>query len=156
MRRNVYSADSEATLQQQVCDYLRLRYPWIIFRSDYASGLKLTIGQATRHKRLQSGRAWPDLFVAHPRPLRPYELGKNLGINDAYCGLFIELKRENARVYTKNGHYVSDPHIREQADMLDRLRARGYKAEFARGWEQARKLIDDYLEEESEPLFGDF
>ena len=137
-RNNTNGIGSEAELQQLLCDYLRLQHPSVIFRSDVASGLKLTIGQAARHKRLQSGRAFPDLFIYHPR-------------HDKH-GLALELKRPGSRLYKKDGSLVSDPHIAEQAAMLDRLQALGYEAHFTQSFDHARYLIDSYLEDETAPL----
>lgn len=118
-------------MQQQVCDYIRLRYPGAIFRSDYASGLRLTMNQAIEHKRLQSSRAWPDLIIYEPRGL--------------YQGLALELKREDVKVYKADGTLRSDPHLQEQADMLTSLFKRGYKAQFACGFEAAVTAIDGYF-----------
>ncbi len=122
---------SEATLHQQLCDYLRLQYPDVIFRSDVAAGIKLTIGQAARHKKLQSSRAYPDLFIAEPR--------------HNYHGLFIELKAEGAGLYKKDGTLIANAHIQEQHDMLIGLVRRGYRAVFAQGFENAQCVIDEYL-----------
>ena len=123
---------TELELQAQVADYIRLQYPDVIFHSDFGSGIKLTMGQAIKQKRLNGGRrAWPDLFLAEPK-------GK-------YSGLFIELKKEGVRVYKKDGTLVSDGHIREQYDMLEQLRRRGYAANFACGFDEAKALIDRYM-----------
>ena len=122
---------SEAVLQQQVADYLRLQYPNVLFHSDFGSGIKLTMGQAVKQKRQNGGRrAWPDMFLAEP--------------TKRHNGLFIELKREGARIKKKNGDWASD-HIAEQADVLDRLEFRGYKAVFAVGFEEAKEVIDKYM-----------
>lgn len=59
-------------------------------------------------------------------------------------GLFIELKKEGTRLKKKSGEWASE-HIAEQAKMLGKLRARGYRAEFARGFDEAKSLIDDYF-----------
>lgn len=126
---------TELELQAQVADYIRLQYPSVIFHSDFGSGIKLTMGQAIKQKRLNGGRrAWPDMLLAEPR--------------GDYHALFIELKREGTRIYKKDGTLVSDEHIREQYDMLHDLRARGYAAEFGIGFEGAKKLIDDYMKGE--------
>lgn len=53
-------------------------------------------------------------------------------------GLYIELKR------TKGGH-VSP----EQERWISALREQGYAALVARGWEQAREIITEYLEVET-------
>lgn len=59
-------------------------------------------------------------------------------------GLYLELKKEGTRLRKKNGEWAND-HIAEQADTLDKLRQRGYCAEFAVGFEKAKKIIDEYL-----------
>ena len=122
---------SEAELQKQVAIYIRMQYPDVIFHSDFGSGVKLSPWQA-RMQKMQNGgrRAWPDMMIAEP-------MGN-------YHGLFIELKREGARLKKQNGEWASS-HIAEQNIMLNELSNKGYKAEFAIGFEQALDLIDDYL-----------
>lgn len=122
---------SEAELQKQVAIYIRMQYPDVIFHSDFGSGVKLSPWQA-RMQKMQNGgrRAWPDMMIAEP-------IGN-------YHGLFIELKREGARLKKQNGEWASS-HIAEQNIMLSELSNKGYKAEFAIGFEQALDLIDDYL-----------
>lgn len=123
---------TEAQLQIQVAGYIRLRHPDVLFHSDYGSGIKLTMNQARIQKHQNGGRrAWPDIFIAEP-----------IGISS---GLFIELKREGVRILKKDGALVADAHIREQYDLLCELEARGYKAFFAVGFEQAQYIIDSYL-----------
>jgi len=127
---------NEALLQEHVAQYLRLQYPSVLFHSDYGSGVRLTPGQAMRQKRMNGGRrAWPDLFIAESVVA---EDGRG-----AY-GLFIELKKEGARLKKKNGEWAS-PHLAEQAEMLENLRNKGYRAEFAVGFDEAKKILDDYL-----------
>lgn len=121
----------EARIHQMVCDYLKLQYPDVIFRTDFAAGTKMTPGQAVKHKRLQSDRAYPDLFIAEQ--------------NGRYAGCFIELKNEGVKTHKKDGTLVSNPHIIEQARMLERLQAKGYYASFASGFQEAKELIDEYL-----------
>jgi hypothetical protein len=123
--------NTESVVQQRVCLYLRTHYPEVIFRSDFASGLKLTIGQAKLHKSLQSSRAWPDLVIYEPR--------------GSYQGLCIELKREGVVLFKKDGTLRADEHVREQAAMLKALRDRGYYAYFAVGYDAAVRLIEDYF-----------
>lgn len=127
---------TEAELQVQVADYLRLRYPSVLFHSDFGSGIKLTMGQAAKQKRMNGGRrSWPDMFIAEPtwRPPRHY------------CGLFLELKKEGTRILKKDGSLVANEHIQEQAALLQELEKRGYGAYFAVGFEQAKQIIDNYL-----------
>lgn len=121
----------EADLQIMVADYLRLQYPDVLFHSDFGSGIKLTIGQAAKQKRQNGGRrSWPDMFIAEP--------------NKRHYGLFIELKKDGARIYKKDGSFASE-HIEEQAKMLALLGAKGYKAVFGVGFENTKEIIDNYL-----------
>lgn len=122
---------TEQQLHQQVCEYIRLTHKGVLFHSDFGSGIKLTMGQAAKQKRLQSGRAWPDLLVAEPR--------------GQYFGLFIELKREGTTLWRKDGMFTSNQHVQEQMLMLMDLRRRGYRAEFGVGLAQTIDIIDSYL-----------
>lgn len=131
---------TEAELQVQVADYLRMQYPEAMFHSDFGSGIKLTIGQAAKQKRQNGGqRAWPDMFIAEPMPRCIDGSWKY-----DYNGLFIELKKEGARIKKKNGDWANQ-HIAEQAEVLERLEFRGYKAQFAVGFDEAKQIIDEYL-----------
>ncbi|OAE01847.1 hypothetical protein A6A22_10795 [Arthrobacter sp. OY3WO11] len=121
----------ESALQLAICDYLRLKYPNAMFSSDFAAGMKLTMGQASKRKRSASHRGWPDLLIA--APIGPYG------------GLFIELKAEGTAIYRRDGELLADPHIREQAEVLEALRVRGYYTGFGVGFDSTRQLIDDYL-----------
>lgn len=148
---------TELEVQIQVADYLRLRYPGVLFHSDYGSGLRLTPGQAVKQKRLQGGRrSWPDMFIAEPkvRHTTDGEWGIKLGwaqLDDGtdyyammFAGLMIELKREGTRLTKKNGEWANE-HIAEQAELLHILRKKGFKAEFACGFDEAKRIIDKYL-----------
>ena len=136
---------TEAELQVQVADYLRLRYPSVLFHSDFGSGIKLTMGQATKQKRMNGGRrSWPDMFIAEPK----VEWASLEGIRKRSIlkhGLFLELKKDGTRILKKDGSLVADQHIREQAALLQELEKRGYKAYFAVGFEQAKQILDNYL-----------
>jgi hypothetical protein len=124
---------SEEVTQELIADYLRARYPEVLFHSDYGSGSKLTMSQAVRQKRLNGGiRGWPDIFIAEPRGI--------------YKGLFIELKRDGVRLQKKDGSWVN-AHIAEQAEMLLKLQEKGYWATFAVGFNEAKATIDQYLAE---------
>ena len=121
----------EASLHQQVVDYLKWQYPNVLFRIDFAAGIKMTIGQAVKHKHLQKCKAWPDLFIAERR--------------GAYAGLFIEIKRDKSEVYLKSGAFKNDAHIQEQQDTLLKLRASGYAAFFGCGFDDIQIIIHEYL-----------
>lgn len=123
----------EANLHRQVCDHIRYHYPEVIFNSDGA-GNNLSMAAAGRAKMLRSRKGFPDLQVAEAR--------------GGYFGLFIELKREGATVYLRGGALSTNPHIQEQAKMLQDLLDRGYKAVFAVGLTEATWVIDQYMTKE--------
>jgi len=131
----------EQHLQKQVCSYLKIKYPNIIFRSDFSSGMKLSINQAMIHKSLQSSRSFPDIQILQP--------------SRGYHGLFIELKKEGTRIYLttgpRKGQLTADQHIQEQALMLKHLNNLGYCARFGVGFEKTQKLIDWYLNPNYKP-----
>ena len=131
---------SEHELYVLIADYLRLQYPDIIYRFDLAADLKLSIGQAKKHKRLQRFRGYPDLFIAKPKLQQSKD-----GMPVYTHGLFLEIKKEGTKILKKDGSYVADKHIREQAKMLQALERRGYRAMFAVGFEQAKQIIDEYI-----------
>lgn len=156
----------ESDLQVMVADYLRLHYPDVLFHSDFGSGIKLTMGQAAKQKRQNGGRrAWPDMFIAEPKiPTSLARMGLSVRLinggvfenevpEDAWFGLFLELKREGTRLKKKNGEW-STPHIAEQAVVLKRLRNCGYWAEFACGFDEAKKIIDAYLGDKNKRRMG--
>ena len=127
---------AEERLQLKVCNYLKQNYPDVIFFCDVASGLHLPIWIASLHSKMRSSKGLPDLFIAEPI------FGKHEG-DESFSGLFIELKKEGLRL--KNGGLPKTEHISEQCVIIQRLRESGYKAEFGVGYDECKKLIDDYL-----------
>lgn len=125
----------EESLQIFVSKYIMLRYPGTIFNSDIASGLRLTMGQAIKAKLMRSGRAQPDMIIMEPR--------------GPYHGLCLELKNKISDVYLQDGITISNvksnQHVLEQADLLKRLRDKGYSADFAFGRDDCMKKIDTYF-----------
>jgi hypothetical protein len=119
----------EEQLQIAVCIYLKAQYSNVVFFSD-ASGVRLTIGQAVKAKKMRSGKAIPDLFIAKP-------VGQ-------YCGLFIELKADS--IFNKNGSIKKSPHLDEQREMLHNLMVAGYHCAFGCGFEETKEIIDNYFQ----------
>jgi hypothetical protein len=120
---------SEKSLHRAVCDYIRYQYKDCLFNTDL-SGIRVTPGLAGQLSSLRSRNGFPDLILYEPR-------GK-------YYGLFLELKKEGTRLYKKNGQ-PADSHIADQLDCLLELRMRGYCVAFAVGFDNAKELIDSYL-----------
>jgi hypothetical protein len=122
---------TEKSLHRQVCTYLKYQYPDILFNTDLSGATKLTIGQAKSMKVLRSCKGWPDLFLAEPRA--------------NFHGLYLELKAPDTKLKKVKTDEWDTPHIAEQAEMLKKLNERGYCAEFAIGFDEAKELIDNYL-----------
>lgn len=121
----------EKDIHSLICQYIRIKYPNVIFRTDFSSGMKMSIGMARRHKSLQSHSAYPDLFIAEPR-------GK-------YAGMYLELKTLKNKIYKTDGTLLKNKHHEEQAVMLDRLKEKGYYAEFGLGYQDSINKINEYL-----------
>lgn len=136
----------EARVQIQVARFLVNNYPEVQFHSDYGSGVKLSKAQAAiQSKQNGSRRGWPDMFIA--KKATATVRGKRGGLKQMfYGGLFIELKADGVRLKKKTGEW-SDEHIAEQAEVLEKLRKAGYCAEFAVGYEEAVRIISEYLGE---------
>ena len=122
----------EKQLAYVLAEYLSLQYPFVIYRFDVGADIRLTIGQATTIKdKLRHKRGFPDLMIFEAR--------------HGFHGLFIELKKDRDEVYKKDGGMRESKHIREQWEMLKKLRLKGYSAVFGCGFEDCRKSIDWYL-----------
>ena len=124
---------SEKNVHLAVVNYLKLQYPKVLFRSDTGAGMKLTIGQAKAQKSIQNGMKWPDIFIAEPR--------------GEYHGLFLELKDEGVILFKKNVGVLSfaSEHMTEQHKCLCNLSFKGYMALFAVGFDEAKQIIDEYM-----------
>ena len=120
----------EYLLQKEVCKFLDINYPNVLYMSDTIANVKLTIPQQARNKAIQKeGFKCPDLIIFEPK--------------GAYNGFFIELKIKSP--YKKNGELLKNKHLQEQeATMLDLCR-KGYKAGFAWEIEQIKSCIDFYM-----------
>ena len=126
-------AKKEESLHIQVCTWLKLQYPDLIWVSDYAAGIRLSIGQAVKAKKMRSSKGLPDIMIFR--------------VNKIYHGLFIELKTKTP--YLKDGLTLQkNEHLERQNEMHKRLMIEGYRADFAVGFEQAKQMIDMYLSKE--------
>lgn len=119
----------EYQLQKQICTYLQMQYPTVLYLSDL-SGQPMTMMQAVRNKAIQKdGFSCPDLLILEPRK--------------QYHGLFLELKKESP--FKKNGQLKSNPHLQKQHKSMLLLCQKNYFSVFAWTFEDAKILIDDYL-----------
>ena len=120
----------EYQLQKQICQYLEIQYPQLLFLSDSIAFCKLSIPQAVRNKAVQKdGFKCPDLLILEPR--------------GEWHGLFIELKKETP--YLKSGKLSSNEHIQGQAKTIADLKAKKYWACFSWSLEQTIEIIKDYM-----------
>lgn len=138
----------EKTLHRQICEYIKLQYRHIMFNTDM-SGLKLSIGESVRAKKLRSNNGFPDIMILEPKL---YGFGEIQTADDDkihrcklfhFCGLFLEVKKESP--YKKNGELKKNDHLSEQNNVHIRLRAAGYMAQFVWSFDQAKKIIDNYI-----------
>jgi hypothetical protein len=129
-KRPINIENSEQILHKSVCQYLRYNYPDVIFISDQ-SGIAKSRFNASLTKQLNSSSNIPDLMIVH--------------MAHGYGAFFIELKREGTRVWRQDGELTADKHIRAQAKMLQKLRDRGYMAEFGIGYAQTIGMLREYL-----------
>lgn len=121
---------SEYKLHKSICNYIKMQYPFVIFTSD-ASGIRLTIGNAKKMLALKSNCKIPDLLILEPK--------------GGFNGLILEIKKEGAKVYKKDGGLYSNPHLKAQDETLSRLTVKGYYADFVIGFDQAKYVIDSYM-----------
>src|SRR5438270_8954583 len=98
----------EKAIQKALMGTLRREFPLVIdFFNDWAAGAYLTHGQSAQRRVLSSGKGWSDLFI--PYPVTHVLPG---GVEKTYHGCFIEIKKENARIYRRDGGIVADEQIR--------------------------------------------
>ena len=122
---------AEKKVHQAVINYIKLQYPKVMFNTDM-SGIRLTTGQAKQAKKLRNPETgWPDIFIAQP--------------NGRFNGLFIEVKDDDAKVYKKRTGSPYNDHIAKQLEVIFELNNRGYDAYMCIGFDEAKGVIDHYL-----------
>jgi len=121
----------EYELQKQVCQWLSMKHPKVLFLSDTIASVKLTIPQSIRNSKIQkSDFKTPDLIILQP--------------NKKYSGLFIELKTKSP--FKKNSvELLKNEHIEAQQKTINDLVDRGYFACFSWEFERTVGIIDAYL-----------
>lgn len=102
-----------------VVDYILRQYPDTLM-TIAPNGIKLTMMQGVRFKRMGYRAGTPDILIFEPK-------GK-------WHGLFLEMKREKGGVVSEH-----------QKEFLKRANERGYYAVVCRGFDEAKKVIDEYF-----------
>jgi len=121
--------ETERRIHNRICRYLRETYPGVRFITTL-DGEFFEKNQAEHVRALQHSRGAPDLLIFKKTTL--------------YSGLAIELKKDGVRVLKKDGTPANE-HFSEQARWLLYLNEQGWMAKFAVGYDQAKRIIDEYL-----------
>ena len=99
-----------------------------MFNSDQ-SGTNMSKAARGKAKVLRSERGFPDLTIFE--------------VKHGYGALHLEIKTETP--FKKNGELKAGEHLLEQQIVIDKLRNRGYRAEFVWSLDQAIEVIKSYL-----------
>ena len=121
----------ESDIYITIAKMMALQYPNIVYRFDFAAGMKMSIGQGRLHKAMNHYIGYPDLFIAYP--------------NGKYAGLYLEIKLEGKKVFKKDGSLLADDHLERQHNILKVLSDAGYYATFAVGIHECCNNIDNYI-----------
>ena len=134
---------SEFDVQKTLCQYAKLKYPNLLWRSDM-SGITLGKKVAIQYwTHLAKYRGFPDWVCYEPMP------------QCDFVGLQLELKIEGfdiATIIEKKLHLSSSAHISEQWTMIQSLRERGWAAGFVVGSKSACSALDAYLDADIKKL----
>lgn len=122
---------SEQKLQTKVSDYLRAKYPDVMFKCDVAAGMKMSIGMAVLVKRWRSSTGFPDVDIYEPK-------GK-------WNMLCLELKTDAGNPFKVDGSLRKDDHLEDQSDTHMALRRRGIIALFTVGFDHTAAVVDWYM-----------
>ena len=118
----------EDRLQASVNKYIALKGGDVLFFHTPNEG-KRTKFEQFKAKFMGLKKGVPDIVILEPR--------------DEYSGLLIELKKEGTVVWNKNGTVRKN--LIDQEAFLSKAREKGYMAEFAVGFDQAKDIIDNYF-----------
>ena len=138
-KRSWTGGNLEDREQGKLCSWIKNRYPDAWFKTDRATGVKLSPYQAKKiYAQRMPVKGWPDLEIMEAR--------------GEYAALYIELKATGQKVLKKDGTLLSDSHLKQQAKTHAGLIDRGYLAGFCVGLENAKKAIIAYMESDFETL----
>lgn len=110
----------EAVEQETFMKWLAVAYPRVYELTYAVPNGRTSAKEGAKYKRLGAKAGYPDVNVDFP--VSPYH------------GLRIEFKRRDGGVLSEL-----------QESWLERLSAKGYAACVACGWEEGKKIVEDYL-----------
>ena len=125
---------NEQSLQTQICSWMKLQHPKVIFKVDHgASQHKSSFIERQIYSKQSYKPGFPD-----------FQIIKAVG---NYNGLFLELKSDYNALFNKNGTLKrgSEDHLVNQYDFIKELRSEGYWADFCYDRLAAVLIIDSYL-----------
>lgn len=129
---------TEKQEQKQLLDWVKIQYPNLLYTEDLG-GIRLTIGQATQVKKSRARRGHPDLMFQ-----KPFLDHKG---NVLFCGLALEFKSTKSdSIVKKNGELKKSEHLQEQYDYIMELRKVKWFSCFAKGFEEAARIIKAYVD----------
>jgi hypothetical protein len=111
--------NEEALIQEAVINYINAQYSGTLYCAS-AGGVRTSMRQAVMMKRTGYVKGFPDIFIYEPR--------------DAFHGLAIEMKREKGGVVSLH-----------QKEWHKKLTERRYFCAICKGFDEAKKVIDEYL-----------
>ena len=121
MRIPIPTEAEEQTTLFRWAEVMSKKWPELTLMHSIPNGGSRNMVEAV-HLKAQGVKAGiPDIFLPVPR-------GK-------HHGLYIEMKR-------RKGGRLSV----EQSKVIGRLRGQGYRAEVCKGWEEARDVIEEYMD----------
>lgn len=124
----------EDNVQKQIIRWLSYQYPKIKVNGSL-NGVNLPIGLAMKAKKMGMSKAYPDLQIMNK--------------NENFTCLYIELKARD--IFQKgNNLLLKNEHTKEQADMLKFLQRQGNAATFSIGFENTKRCITDYINNQFE------
>lgn len=150
----------EDALQVRIANYIKRRWPHVIFISDPAGiffkEFDYNKELPKKLKAINSDRGRTDMTILYP--------------SRGYHGLCIELKPDGAVIKNKDGtlrkqlvtrkvrtaygiRYVRYDHLKEQAEKLQLLNDLGFFARFGIGFDKTTKILDWYFGEDDQTIF---
>jgi hypothetical protein len=131
IKKIIMKSKQEEIIHTQICDFLNLQYPNVIFTSD-ASGVFVGKYRAIIMSKQRSKHKIPDLLIFEPK--------------GGYFGLFIEVKAKASDIFLKDRKTLKkSEHLEAQLDTLNKLISRGYAAKFGVGLDHCISIIDKYM-----------
>jgi hypothetical protein len=138
---NYFGEDmTEARMHDLLVEYVKEQYPDVRFISTLVGEFNKSKRVRGRNSRLQSHRGQPDFILFKPTVVK-YAIDSSA----TTCGLALELKKNEAAAFKKDGSLKAGEHLTEQSEWLEYLAQCGFAAMFVCGLEAAVEAVDWYM-----------